>query len=107
MGFKSDLSMEKNILQCVEKPRGYHSEWIPWVKTQLRPQGFWTQDFQRDSIHRDTLRVCPHIFILLSSRTSKEGFFSAIGLPSKLMTENTKPPQDFYTLQGFAYSEGQ
>ena len=46
----------------------------------LLARGFWPQDFLRDSIH-DTPKVFPHIFILLSSRTSKHGFLSPNGLP--------------------------
>ena len=37
--------------------------------------------FPRDSIHHDTSKAFPHIFILLSSWSSKEGFLSANGLP--------------------------
>ena len=45
-----------------------------------RPKGFWPRDFPRDSTHHDTpnafplTMIHPMLFILLSSRTSKEGF---------------------------------
>ena len=45
------------------------------------PKGFWPRDFPRDSIHNDTRKAFPHTFILSSSRTSKEGFLSANGVP--------------------------
>ena len=66
--------------QCVEKPRVSQGEWSPWGshKAQTRwaagPEGFWLWDFLRDSIRRDTPKACPHILILISSRTRKEGF---------------------------------
>ena len=46
-----------------------------------RPQGFLAADLLRDSIHHDTHKAFPHILILLSSRTRKDGFLSANGVP--------------------------
>ena len=72
--------------QCLEKPTGYHYEWIPSggpkAKTQgaTGPKGFLLRDFPMDSIHHDTPKAYPHIFILLSFLNSKEGFLSANGL---------------------------
>ena len=59
------------------------AESVSWWKKSLgksqdqnprgrRPRGFWPRDF----IHYDTPKAFPHIFILLSSRTSKEGFLA-------------------------------
>ena len=39
---------------------------------------FLLRDFLRDSIHNDTPKAFTHILILLSSRTSKERFLSAM-----------------------------
>ena len=47
-----------------------------------RPQGFWPWDFPRDFIHHDTPNAFPHIFILLSSWISKEGFLSLLPNPT-------------------------
>ena len=68
--------------QCVEKPRGYHGEWSPLGSPKAenprghRPRGFWPRDFPRDSVHHDKPKAFPHIFILLSFWTSKEGFLA-------------------------------
>ena len=65
------------------------------VETQgaAGPKGFWPRDFPRDSIHHDTPKAFPHIFILLSSRTSKEGFlFPMVSLGTPLENgEGMKP----------------
>ena len=66
-------------MQWVDKLRVYHGEWTPLespmgkTRGAAGPKGFWRRDFLRDSIHHDTPKAFPHIFILLSSRTSKEG----------------------------------
>ena len=46
-----------------------------------KPEGLQAPRVPRDSIHHDTPKAFPHIFILLTSRTSKEGFLSANGVP--------------------------
>ena len=60
------------------------------------------RDFPRDSIHHDTLKAFPPIFILSSSRTCKEGFCSANGLPreyhGKAMLQNTFVTTKYSTL---------
>ena len=50
-------------------------------------------DFPRKSIHHDTPKAFPHILILLSSRTSEEGFlFPTVSLGTPLENgEGTKP----------------
>ena len=50
---------------------------------ERRPQGLWRCDFLKDCIHHDTPKAFPHLLILLSSGTSKEGFLLANGLPRK------------------------
>ena len=58
------------------------------LRDDLRPR-----DFPRDSIHHDTPKAFPHIFILSSSRTSKEGFlFPMVSLGTPLENgEGMKP----------------
>ena len=68
---------------------------IPWEVPRPKPEvpqapeGFWPRDFPRDSIHHDTPKAFPHIFILLSSRTSKEEFLSVNGLLMKYCGQYT------------------
>ena len=50
---------------------------VPRDVPRPKPEGFGC----RNSIHHDTPKAFPHIFILLSFRTSKEGFLSANGVP--------------------------
>ena len=58
-----------------------------------RPKDFWLRDFPRDSIHIDTPKAFPNIFILSSSWTSKEGFlFPMVSLGTPLENgEGMKP----------------
>ena len=57
------------------------------------PERVWPRDFLRDSIHHDTPKAFPHIFILSTSRTSKEGFlFPMVSLGTPLENgEGMKP----------------
>ena len=70
----------------MEKPCGYHGEWSalggPKAKTlgAAGLDGFWLRDLPRLSIHHETPKAFPYVN-LLASRTSKEGFISANGLP--------------------------
>ena len=48
---------------------------VPRVKPE-GPQGLCPWTFPRDCINHDTPKVFPHIFILASSQTRKEGFLS-------------------------------
>ena len=74
------------VEQCVEKPRGIMVNGVPREvprpksKGAAGPKGFGRGTSPRDSIHHDTPKALPHIFILYSSRTSKEGFLSVNGL---------------------------
>ena len=62
--------VEITLGQCVEKPRVYHGEWSPSGSPKAKTRGaagskcFLPRDFPRDSIHHDTPKAFPHIFIL-------------------------------------------
>ena len=45
------------------------------------PKVFWLQDLPRDLIHDDSPMAFPYNVIISASRTRKEGFLSANGLP--------------------------
>ena len=66
---------------------------VPREVPRQKPEGppalriFWPRDFPSDSIHHDSPKAFPHIFILLSSRTSKEEFIAANGLLRELKVQ--------------------
>ena len=68
---------------------------VPRSKPEGRqaPRVFWRRDIPRDSIHHDTPKAFSHIFILLSSQTSKEGYlFPMVSLGTPLENgEDMKP----------------
>ena len=55
---------------------------VPRPKPEgLQAPDFWPRDFPRGSIHHDTPKALPYIFIPLSSWTRKEEFYFTNGLP--------------------------